>query len=1096
MSSTLSQNVLSSPIDINLNLESVNQVHVVFFSTASTEKRVDELFHLYVSTFHFPNYVYGEMKGAKSLSSLRTHFYVYVETSKKEKTNCSVDVDHDIIKRFSFLDIEYIYIKGDKVSFNNKVKELCQTPTNIVLAYSEDELRETQPSEKEILRHFWRDIDAYKLSDLDKTELKCRLEHNHWCAVSHLNGYKPLNEKDLELFNDFELTDKDLENLSLLDSKRWHMHKDMFRLKRLFATGKEKKHLDLCTFEELKRRDFSTIAKDLTHFNQLYSKKKDSNKKSRILDLLNNGSTCLTFAYVIFAIFFGISIYHQHCLPLSCLCCDFSYINVLSWVAFILGLGGLGFIINVCYYLLNKPNSFDRFISKFNLRNVLAVCVCIFCVPLIICIVAALFGVTNVDMFNNNGFACEVKPNLFWTFLYQFTDPGNQHMVHTEKGLYIATWVAFLGMFLLNGLLVSTIISFFNNRATNWIDGTQGKKYYIRESKHIIIIGGHDIVPGIINEIGEKHRDIEYFVIMTELDVANYRLSLLSAIKPEFEDKVIIYHGDRTSNNDIRSLHIDSKSLHSIYIVGEGTSHSDLEANHDTKNMACADLIVKERSKCTNQKIHCYTMFEHRSSYVAFQQADLPESYQNTIYFEPFNLFEMCAQNVLVCPEFPISPIDVTRFSEDKKGCKNYIDADSERRVHLVIFGMSKMGMTLASEAAIICHYPNFAKQEMLEDDGLPMNVKKGLLRTLITFIDMDAEQQMHFYQNRMPSLFEISKWGYMNAKHLMPYFSYSDNLNHPPFDYKFSHLADEGKEDKNFLDVEWEFIQGAIGDDGVDTYLEQIAKRDNEILTVAVCLPNDAESLSLATTLPVEVYDKAEQILVYQRQTGSIVKQMSGNYQEPQTTKRENKYSKLRPFGMYMTCFRQSLLDNIMATKLLRKNYEELLSIINTGKDFSNVKLYELATQPILERWSAVYSSHNWSVKFRSMGYFNQKKDEQDISFPEKEILCQEFDPKFENDNKQQCVTNPRAILWGRVEHNRWCIERLVKAGERPITFSENEKIKSFSDFKESYKLSGSRSHLDICSMKRLVECDHGTVDYDIKRNYRLVEIYDAIKK
>lgn len=1081
MSSTLFQKVLSSPLDINLNLESDNQVHVVFFSTASTEKRVDELFHLYVSTFHFPNYVYGEMKGAKSLSSLRTHFYVYVETSKKEESNCSVDVDHGIIKRFSFLDIEYIYIKGDKVSFNNKVKELCQTPSNIVLAYTEDELRENQPSEKEILRYFWREIDCYNLSDIDKTELKCRLEHNHWCAVSHLNGYKPLNEKDLELFNDFELTDKDLENLSLLDSKRWHMHKDMFRLKRLFATGKEKKHLDLCTFEELKRRDFSTIAKDLTHFNQLYSKKKDSNKKSRILDLLNNGSTCLTFAYVIFAIFFGISIYHQHCLPLSCLCCDFSYINVLSWVAFILGLGGLGFIINVCYYLLNKPNSFDRFISKFNLRNVLAVCVCIFCVPLIICIVAALFGVTKVDMFNTDGLAFE--PNLFWTFLYQFTDPGNQHMVHTEKGLYIATWVAFLGMFLLNGLLVSTIISFFNNRATNWINGTQGKKYYIRESKHIIIIGGHDIVPGIINEIGEKHRDIEYFVIMTELDVSNYRLSLLSAIKPEFEDKVIIYHGDRTSNNDIRSLHIDSKSLHSIYIVGEGTSHSDLEANHDTKNMACADLIVKERSKCSNQKIHCYTMFEHRSSYVAFQQADLPESYMNNIYFEPFNLFEMCAQSVLVCPEFPISPIDVTRFSEDKKGRKNYIDADSERRVHLVIFGMSKMGMTLASEAAIICHYPNFAKQEMLEDSGMLMSVKKGMLRTLITFIDMDAEQQMHFYQNRMPSLFEISKWGYMNAKETS-IFSYTDNLNNLPDGFKYSHLADDGKEDKNFLDFEWEFIQGAIGDMGVNKYLDDLTKRENEIVTVAVCLPNDAESLSLASTLPVEVYDKAEQILVYQRQTDGIVKQMSGNYQETQTIRRENKYSKLRPFGMYQNCFRQSLLDNKMAKILFSDNYKKL---VKAGTKYKGIKLDELAILPILERWSAVYSSHNWTVKFRSMGCFNYE-DETNLSFPDKELLCQEFSKT----KSQNC--NSKAVLWGRVEHNRWCMERLVKAGERPITFDENEQIKKHSDFKESYKVSGRRSHLDICSMKRLKECDPKAVGYDIDRNFRLVEIYDAI--
>lgn len=1089
-------NLMVSPVDLNISYNSDVQVNVVLYFTDKNYREINKLYNTLFRSFHFPNFAYHEIKKDKDLSILKTKFYIVYDSIDYRKCygiegqdckKCKIDncfkkfVDKTFKNRIipEYFDVCQEIIEGDKNAFIETIKVLIENSRNYVLASSHEDKKCSNISEKEILHYFWKDIESIpSVNSVQLDEIKCRLEHNHWCAVKHTEGFRSLSEKELAQFKEFELAEEDLKDLHIQDSINWHVHKEMYKRKRMFATMNEPAHLDLCSFEDLKKRDFSTLAKDLTHFESIF-KKDDCKNNSRSLFKISN--------YSLWSIGYGIISFILGCLLLInfdctsityCYNCSVypNYINIVSRVALALGTFGTFYILWVLFISIVQTSRFDRFFAELSIKKGLLVALFIICVPFFIAIWAYLLsGINASDMYSSNGYPS--SRNIFWTFLYQFTDPGNQHMVGNQKGLVWASLAAYLGMFLLNGLLVTTILSFIDRRVEGWKEGKA--RYNFRKSKHVIIVGGHDVVPGIIHQIDNE--EIERYIIMTEQDVSTYRRQLYSSLRDDLEDKIILYRGDRTSPIDVKSLRVNNDTVKAIYVIGEGTSHSDLEPNHDTKNMTCVDLIVSERKDNPDNIIHCYTMFEHRSSYVAFQQADLPDYYKNRLYFEPFNLFEMCAQQVLVAPEYPIRPIDVTRFSEDKQGKKNYIDVDSKRRVHLVIFGMSKMGMTLASEAAIICHYPNYAKLEMLEDNKQPMDGERGNFRTLITFIDLDAEQQMHFYQNRMPSLFEISKWGYMNAKDSIE-FAYTDKLNNSPANYKYGHLADDCKSDKNFLDVEWEFIQGALGDKGVDNYLESLVDRENEILTIAVCLPNDAEGLSLASTLPVDIYDKVEQVLVYQRQTDGIVRQMSGIYKESLATFRENKYSKLRPFGMYQTSFRQSLLDNVMAKKMFSKNYNILKGLIARKQNCSDAKLNELATLPILERWSAVYSSHNWMVKFRSMGAVGD-------TLPTKEVMMREF--CIQDKSK---VQNQRAAIWGRVEHNRWIMERLVKAGERPITTEENSMISENIGFKSSFKLSGSRAHLDICSMKRLTECDPETVDYDKERNYRLVEIYDAI--
>ena len=70
-----------------------------------------------------------------------------------------------------------------------------------------------------------------------------------------------------------------------------------------------------------------------------------------------------------------------------------------------------------------------------------------------------------------NSISEQTEPSLLWAVLYNFVDPGNQHMTTTDKGRHWALVIALLGVILMNGLLVSTLISWIDRRKERWASG-------------------------------------------------------------------------------------------------------------------------------------------------------------------------------------------------------------------------------------------------------------------------------------------------------------------------------------------------------------------------------------------------------------------------------------------------------------------------------------------------------------------------------------------------------------------------------------------------------------------------------------------------
>ena len=326
------------------------------------------------------------------------------------------------------------------------------------------------------------------------------------------------------------------------------------------------------------------------------------------------------------------------------------------------------------------------------------------------------------------------SPNLFWTVYYHFIDAGNQHMTASLHGRVLAAIIAMLGVFLLNGLLVSSIIGEVDKRKERWLKGEAKYHRVLKRKSHYVIIGGNDMVPGIVSELLDVMQNTpgtdtaEYILIQTSRDVESFRRELFSTLTIDQQQKIIIYYGNRNSEADIRVLCLETAK--EVYVLGEESRTDDLESYHDTMNMECLKMLHEEYLKHNLDKsLICRVLFEYQTTFSIFQFSDI----EKKIDFRPFNYYEMWAQKVLVNKTLDRSVL----ASESAKGGYlplegiDGINADSNKHVHLFVVGMSRMGVAMAIEAAHLAHYPNYES--------------KGI-RTKITFIDKNADEEKDFF--------------------------------------------------------------------------------------------------------------------------------------------------------------------------------------------------------------------------------------------------------------------------------------------------------------------------------------------------------------
>lgn len=698
------------------------------------------------------------------------------------------------------------------------------------------------------------------------------------------------------------------------------------------------------------------------------------------------------------------------------------------------------------------------------------------------------------------------SPTIFWSVYYHFMDPGNQHMTTTKEGRGWAGLAAILGVIMLNGFLVSSIIGWIDGRKERWKKGEiRYKERRLPVGKFAAVIGANETAPVIIKNLlnGKGESVVRYVLLLTNDDVEKVRSKISSYLTKKEAMQLIIYRGELDSIKEIYNLHL--RKATEIYVLGEEVDEEKANSYHDTQNMKCVHNIASYlTNKNVARRIVCRVQFEYQTTYSVFQFSEIPKNVRDHLVFIPFNSYENWAQKVLVKGRYTettakVSPrqrkenlvdsrwnrmigkainnLQAITEKEDKEERiieytpldGNGISADSASHVHFVVVGMSKMGVAMAIQAAQTAHYPNFRIND------------SNNLRTRITIIDSNADSEMDFFKGRYKNLFDLSRCRYIDASGdvCLPDM---DDFNDPVADAgsRYSYLG------RNFIDTEWEFIKGNVENAGVRRYLEMAAakadkdKGNGSLLTIAVCLPLAHEAIAASIYMPDAVYDHAQQIWVYQREASDIVFNLYYN-EEGNSYK---KYQKLRPFGMQYADFTtvkeyyyRSQLCNYVYSIIEFENdaiNKKIAAIENVfDKNAMEAARAEWKKLKIFDRWSSKYLANSFETKIRSIGSANSNYA---INYA---TNCEKF--HRHRDAMAEC------------EHNRWNVQQLLM-GFRACTIEESDMVKKDPAYKKLLKTGREKAHVDIRPYDMLLSNE--VRNYDNKFNNAIPEILKLIEK
>lgn len=678
-------------------------------------------------------------------------------------------------------------------------------------------------------------------------------------------------------------------------------------------------------------------------------------------------------------------------------------------------------------YLFRRRIEWDRKLIQGKFSTLLRILAIVICLPLFIWICLGILELSGLfkteELITEGGLEID-RPRLWWSVLYHFIDPGNQGMTY-GAGRAAALVLAIAGSIFMNGILISAIVGWYDRYVDKWRCGLARYDETFKRRKFMIIIGAHEAVASIICQLLKRENAPEYIIVQTVLDIEKLRGTLRSALTSEQEKRVVIYAGERTSEEDLRDLHPEWAM--ELFILGECIEEDSRELNHDALNLTALQIIAKilEKRKAAagSSRLTCRVMFEYQTSFSIFQYSDISNRIQNVINFKPVNFYELWAQRIFVKDNMGYGKPELPGYLPLEGDTP--IRESSADTVHLIIVGMSRMGVALAIEAAHLAHYPNF--------------VNSHSKRSRITFIDEECGRERKYFQGRFKELFSLCRWREVSRNEDISALLDEDGWHNEenPDTY---HLG------KNFLDIEWEFLERSVEEEDVHKYLHAMAVSEGKRLTLAICLPDDNKSVAAAIYLPESIYENAVQILVYQYHNSAIINSISSG---------ENRmniyYDKLKAFGMMKDAFDDAMI--LMQEKIadiLAGEYDKMYKTVKERHGIKDVSVeITRGKSKIAKYWSNVYNANSIWSKLRSIDY----RAGEEIKRHDIDILS-------------------------KTEHNRWVMEQLLMR-YRALTPEEQRKAAANQEYKEELK-GCKMAHLDICSSERLCEIDPDVTCFD----------------
>lgn len=349
--------------------------------------------------------------------------------------------------------------------------------------------------------------------------------------------------------------------------------------------------------------------------------------------------------------------------------------------------------------------------------------------------------------------------------------------------------------------------------------------------------------------------------------------------------------------------------------------------------------------------------------------------------------------------------LDVIFFTMEDQWCQSValsldrepITKQSEKTVHLVIFGMSDVAEQVAINTAHVCHFPNYLQ-------------KGHSLRTRITVIDEAAIEKSLKWTQRYKHLFDNCFYRFIDVNKRPAVVA----VNRPMY-----------KDREDFVDIEWEFVSASPYNELLRDKISGWSMSPSQLLTIVFAKDDLNEGISNALHLPESIVSTKVPVYIFMHSNEAFdLINHSGNTPN------------IIPFGMAdygydinIPIVKMAKNVNYIYDRCYEENDKDWNGHLRFSVEIDEEKREKLWTKISgIKRMSNIYNAMTIGVKMRSMGFKNDEWDKlYDMSNEEVETLAE-------------------------VEHNRWSVEELI-LGWRPCTDSEQHEVEADVNMKEILK-------------------------------------------
>lgn len=626
---------------------------------------------------------------------------------------------------------------------------------------------------------------------------------------------------------------------------------------------------------------------------------------------------------------------------------------------------------------------------------------------------------------------CDDKQLSKWLLpLYLLIDSNALNSIYFDNENDVHTWMLLIssltflfGAFIFNGAIIGIITNFIEQRVRNY---QEGHLHYLK-SGHYVIMGYDEMVPSFMSHVFEKDKDA-YILILTAKETIGIRELLLKSFSEKQMERVIINYGHRISTEAFKAIYLEAAE--EVFVVG---NHSN--AVHDAINVECVDSICRYLKEQQQKPARLTCVFKDLDTYAAFKTSDIFSNVKElNIEFIPYNFYAGWAKQVFVKRQYRDFDNPGTEYRYPLVYGKG-IMPDDDKYVHLVFVGTTNFAVAFAMEGAHVLHFPNFAT--------------KGV-RTRITFIDVNADKEKDEFITRNRHFFEVQPYRYFDLTNVAEKMKETQGLRDEYV--KFNDV------DRDFLDVEFEFIKGDIFSKQVQDEISLWAiehKKEKQCLSIFLALADQRQNFVMGMNMPDEVYANEVPVFIRQNRSDNFVTNLR-NADTKKISKftysvvkdgaiasenHDGRYAHIYPFGMNETAFcadnhslrRAKLINYLYQTanyQTFKFQDRQALDAIPMEKiwEEANAKWQRLS---VALKWSNLYNSYTMRTKQRTLRAMRGLDIDDDTR---------------DDDTLSDYETEQMAL----VEHNRWNVEKLLMGFRKP---SKEEDIYIYSKFADKLK-------------------------------------------